>query len=218
VTRALVMAKAPVPGRVKTRLGADVGTGAATELAAAALLDTLAVCSAAFSECHLALEGALQDAVERQAIRAALRGWHLFEQAGGGLGARLAHAHRTVAALGGGPVVQVGMDTPQMTTEQLRVVAGGVGDGGAVLGPAQDGGWWVLALVDGLGAGCLVDVPRSTATTHDLTRDALLGEGLQVRPTAMLRDVDTVADAASVATAAPQTRFAAAWRRTVGAS
>ena len=55
--RALVMAKAPVPGRVKTRLGARVGMEVAAELAAAALLDTIAACRSAFAECHLALDG-----------------------------------------------------------------------------------------------------------------------------------------------------------------
>ena len=46
--RALVLAKAPVAGRVKTRLGADVGMAYAADLAAAALLDTLLACTAAF--------------------------------------------------------------------------------------------------------------------------------------------------------------------------
>ncbi|MBU2074873.1 MAG: hypothetical protein KJ938_10585, partial [Actinobacteria bacterium] len=55
--RALVLAKAPVAGHVKTRLGADVGLGRAAELAAAALLDTVEACTAAYGaeHCHLAL-------------------------------------------------------------------------------------------------------------------------------------------------------------------
>jgi glycosyltransferase A (GT-A) superfamily protein (DUF2064 family) len=44
--RALVVAKAPEPGKVKTRLGAHVGMETAAGLAAAALLDTLAECRA----------------------------------------------------------------------------------------------------------------------------------------------------------------------------
>ncbi len=61
--RALVVAKAPVPGRVKTRLGAAIGMDAAARLAAAALLDTIAACRSAFAECHLALDGDLDEAV-----------------------------------------------------------------------------------------------------------------------------------------------------------
>ena len=44
--RILVIAKAPVPGLAKTRLGAAVGMDVAAELAAAALLDTVRTCAA----------------------------------------------------------------------------------------------------------------------------------------------------------------------------
>src|SRR4029453_11110138 len=67
--RALVVAKAPVAGRVETRLGAVIGMEAAARVAAAALLDTLAVCRAAFDECHLALDGDLQGACSEDALR-----------------------------------------------------------------------------------------------------------------------------------------------------
>ena len=133
--RALVVAKAPVPGRVKTRLGAHVGMEAAARLAAAALLDTLATCRAAFTECHLALEGDFADALEANALRRALEGWIVHQQRGHGLGERLARAH--VDAAGTGPTVQVGMDTPQLTTDDLHAVAEAASTGDAVLGPAD---------------------------------------------------------------------------------
>lgn len=217
--RALVLAKAPVPGLVKTRLGVDVGPVAAATLAAAALLDTLAACAAAFEECHLALDGTFAEAVDGPALVAATAGWQVFAQAGAGLGARLAHAHCHVAAQGSGPVVQVGMDTPQATPEALLAVAAAARPGRAVLGPALDGGWWVLGL-DGLdaaaGGPALAAVPMSTPSTYEQTREALARAGLEVRAAAALRDVDTVTDAVAVAAAAPGTRFAAAWRRTRG--
>ena len=215
--RALVLAKAPVPGRVKTRLAATVGDEVAASLAAAALLDTLAVCAAAFAECHLALDGDLGEAVRADSLRAATSGWHLFAQSTGDLGARLAHAHQTVARTGDGAVVQVGMDTPPLTTHLLRAVADRTVAGTAVLGPAADGGWWVLGLADASGARALVDVPMSRPDTGDATRAALVGAGLRVQPAATLRDVDTAEDAAAVAVAAPHTRFAAAWRQVVAA-
>ncbi len=214
--RVLVMAKAPRPGAVKTRLAADVGAEEAAALAAAALLDTLEACGAAFAECHLALEGALEDAVDGGALSEAAAHWQVFPQSAGGLGDRLADAHRRVAASGTGPVVQVGMDTPQVTPGLLRAVAGGCAAGRAVLGPAEDGGWWALGLVDGVGASALPAVPMSTSTTGALTRSALSGAGLTVQTTTTLRDVDTLADARIVAAQAPQTRFAAAWRRVGG--
>jgi glycosyltransferase A (GT-A) superfamily protein (DUF2064 family) len=211
--RALVLAKAPVPGRVKTRLGAVVGAELAATLAASALLDTVLACSAAFDECHLALDGELAGAVEGAALAEATADWNVFGQCDGGLGARLADAHRRASGSGGGPVVQIGMDTPQVTAGQLRAVARDAVPGAAVLGPARDGGWWVLALTAAAGAESLAGVPMSTPATHDLTRAALRGAGLRVHPTVPLRDIDTVADAAAVAAAAPHTRFAEVWRR-----
>lgn len=212
--RALVVAKAPVAGRVKTRLGADVGLERAAELAAAALLDTVEVCTTAYgaARCHLALDGDLSVAVDAAALLDATRGWTVHPQRGDGFDERLAAAHADVAAGGPGPVLQVGMDTPQVTTALLAQVEAGLADHDAVLGPAEDGGWWVLALRDPASAAVLAGVPMSTPTTHDDTRAALRAHGLAVAGAAVLRDVDTLADAEAVALAAPGSRFARAWR------
>lgn len=209
--RALVLAKAPVPGLVKTRLAAAVGVDVAAELAARALLDTLAACADAFDECHLALEGDFADAVCASALREATVSWHVFAQCGGSLGDRLAHAHEHAAVTGPDPVVQVGMDTPQLTAADLRVVADQVRPGTAVLGPALDGGWWVLGLQDPRAARCLVEVPMSTPVTGALTEQALHARGMRVRRAPALRDVDTFEDAVVVAAEAPWTQFAACW-------
>ncbi|HEX3931076.1 MAG TPA: DUF2064 domain-containing protein [Nocardioides sp.] len=207
--RALVMAKAPVPGRVKTRLGATVGMEAAAAVAAAALLDTLAACRAAFDECHLALEGDLRDAASASELGGALRGWLVHPQCGSSLGERLAHAHADTA--GPGATVQVGMDTPQLTAEDLLVVADAADDGSAVLGPAPDGGWWVLALGDARAAATLAGVPMSRPDTFVRTREALVAAGQTVVPARELRDVDTAADADAVAAGLSSGHFLRAW-------
>jgi rSAM/selenodomain-associated transferase 1 len=207
----LVVAKAPVAGRVKTRLGSRVGMDRAADLAAAALLDTLAAATDAVGapHCHLSLDGELDHAVRDTELRHALAGWTVHPQRGGGFGERLADAHARVA----GPVVQVGMDTPHLTPALLLAVAGGLDRHDAVLGPAEDGGWWVLALRDPAGAAVLRDVPMSTPTTCAATRAALAAYGLDVGSTATLRDVDEPPDAEAVARLAPGSRFAHAWRR-----
>ena len=152
------------------------------------------------------------------ALLAATSAWHVFPQESGGLGTRLAGAHEAVASTGLKPVVQVGMDTPQLTPSALRDVAAKAQPGTAVLGPAHDGGWWTLALVGDRGVRSLIDVPMSASNTHELTREALLRAGLRVRSAPILRDVDTAADAAAVAECAPGTRFAARWRQARGAA
>lgn len=215
-TRVLVVAKAPVPGRAKTRLAATVGPEVAADLAAAALLDTLDACVTAFGErCHVALTGELDQACRGEQIQQALTSWHVFGQQGETFAERLAHAHRTVSAAG--PVVQVGTDTPQVSPDLLALAASQVRPGRGVLGAALDGGWWLLGLDDPGAADALAGVPMSTADTGRATRAALAGVGVELRTLPVLRDVDTWADAVAVAAVAPTTRFARAWTRHVTA-
>jgi uncharacterized protein len=211
MTRALVVAKAPVAGRVKTRLGADVGMAYAAELAAAALLDSLDACAKAFGpdRCWLSLAGDLGGAVRGDELTAALRGWTVVPQRGEHFGERLVNAHLDA---GDGAVVQIGMDTPQVTAAHLADVADGLDRHDAVLGDAPDGGWWVLGLRCPGAATALRGVPMSTPTTGADTRAALEAAGLAVGSTTRLTDVDTVADGDAVAALAPHGRFAAAWR------
>lgn len=211
----LVIAKAPVAGLTKTRLGAEIGMAAAADLAAAALLDTLDACRDAFApdSCHLALTGDLESAARADEIADALSGWSVFGQVGESFGGRLAAAHAEVGRRTSAPTVQIGMDTPQVTGSALREVAAGLDDHDAVLGPAEDGGWWVLAVRDAGAAAVLAAVPTSTADTGARTRAALRDRGLTVGTPPALRDVDTAADARAVAYDAPNGRFAAAWSR-----
>jgi glycosyltransferase A (GT-A) superfamily protein (DUF2064 family) len=207
----LVLAKAPVPGAVKTRLAADLGGGSdadllAAELAAAALLDTLASCRATGAGCRIALAGDLARAVRRDDLRDALRGWTVAGQHGATFGERLVAAHAEVP----GPVVQVGMDTPHAGPGLLLDLAAGLTATDAVLAPAADGGWWALALRSGRLAAPLAGVPMSRPTTYRDTRRALVAAGLSVGAAPRLTDVDHLQDARAVATEAPTTAFARA--------
>jgi len=210
-TRFLVVAKAPHPGQVKTRLAAEVGHEVAADVAAAALLDTMAACREAVGahRCHLALAGALDGAAREEELRDGLAGWTVRAQRGDGFAARLRYAHLD---LGPGPVLQIGMDTPQVHGRLLDQVAGQLDGRVAVLGPAVDGGWWALALRDPTDARALLRVPMSRATTGRDTRAAFEAAGLDVAEAAELRDVDTAADADAVAAAIPDSAFARAWR------
>lgn len=213
--RVLVLAKAPVAGRVKTRLGATVGMDVAAELAAAALLDTLAASVAAVGpeRCVLALEGDLAAGAAAAELLAVVEGWRVVPQRGDGLGERIAAAH---ADAGPGAVVQVGMDTPQVSAADLRDLAARLAAAPAVLAPAEDGGWWALGLTDPLRAAALSGVPMSTSTTYDDTRRALEASGLVVADAPTLFDVDTVDEGAAVAQRWPALRFSARWRELVG--
>ena len=210
----LVLAKAPEPGRVKTRLCPPLTPAEAAELAAAALLDTLdAVSCVPGGRVVVALAGRLPAAARAPELRSALRGTLLQGQRGAQLGHRIATAHRAAAGLlPGRPVLQIGMDTPQvepaLLVEGARPLHCGTAD--AVLGPAADGGWWALGLRDPRLARVVADVPTSRDDTGERTLHALRAAGLRVGLLPELTDVDTAADAVAVAQAAPSTRFAAA--------
>jgi len=109
----LVVAKAPVPGLAKTRLAATIGDGAAADVAAAALLDTLdAVANAPVAARIVALTGDLGAASRRIELEARLTGFTVIEQRGAGFADRLANAHADASSAAGGlPVLQIGMDT-----------------------------------------------------------------------------------------------------------
>ena len=206
----LVVAKAPVAGTVKTRLAAATGHDAAADLAAAALLDTVAAVAATpGARGHLALSGDLAGASRGRDLRRALAGWTITPQVGDGLGARLVRAH---ADAGTGPVVQVGMDTPHLTPAHLLAAAAPLTTYDATLGPAGDGGWWLLGRCDPHLAEVLAGVPMSTPRTGADTHAAIVAAGHRVAVTGRLDDVDDATDAARVARLAPRTHFAAAWR------
>jgi glycosyltransferase A (GT-A) superfamily protein (DUF2064 family) len=81
-----------------------------------------------------------------------------------------------------------------------------------VLGPAEDGGWWVLGRRDPDAAQALAGVAMSESTTYDDTWAALEARQQRVTTTRSLRDVDTFEDAEAVAALVPNSRFAQAWR------
>lgn len=214
----LVVAKSPVPGRAKTRLTPPASPAEAAGIAAAALLDTIdTVTGTGRVVPVLALTGELDSAVHRPELCRALAGWTVVEQRGAGLPDRLAAAHVDVAArFPGRPVVQVGMDTPQLTAAHLDAAVAGLAGADALLGPATDGGWWGLALRDPAHAIALRSVPTSRADTGRRTERALRGRGLRVGRLPTLSDVDTMADAVAVAAEVPDGRFAIAVRAVAG--
>ena len=212
MTVLLLVAKAPVAGLAKTRLCPPATPERAARVAAGALLDTLAAVRATREVTPvLAYAGEFAAAERAGEIRAALSGWTLLRQRGDGFGERLARAHHDAGARWPGePVLQIGMDTPQVSPGLLAASARRLSTVDAVLGPARDGGWWALGLRDPRHATVLRDVPMSTADTGRLTRLALTGLGLNVEELPLLSDVDTWADAVEVAATVPHSHFAAA--------
>lgn len=199
----LVVAKAPVPGLAKTRLCPPATPAQAADLAAAALLDTLdTVFDTPGAEPVIALTGDLARASRGAELATALRLAPVIDQRGADFGERLANAHADAAILRPGlPILQIGMDTPQVTPRLLTDTVDLLAETGAdaALGPAEDGGWWSLALRDPAPAAGLAEVPMSRPDTALRTREMLERRGSRVAIGSTLSDVDTMDDARRVA-------------------
>lgn len=207
----LVVARAPVPGKAKTRLAAGVGDEMAADMAAAALLDTLdAAAQTHMQGLVVAMTGDLSHARREDEIRSRLQQFTVIEQHGETFADVLANAHADAAAVSGAyPILQIGMDTPQVTPELLTRCATELLSGHAILGLAHDGGWWVLGVTEAGMAGCLRQVPMSRPYTGAVTLTTLREHGYDVRLVQELGDVDTVDDVERVRLlCAPDSRFA----------
>jgi hypothetical protein len=196
----MVIAKEPLPGRVKTRLCPPCDPEQAAGLAAAALTDTLdAVARTPARRRVLVFEG--------DGERWRPPGFELLAQRGQGLAERLANAFEDIPEA----ALLVGMDTPQITPRMLHSGLQALEDPAvdAVLGPALDGGYWGIGLT-ARADGVFEEVPMSEPGTCAAQRARLRVLGLRWREQPALRDVDTMADARLVAARAPASRFAAA--------
>jgi len=198
----LVVAKSPVVGLAKTRLSPVFGADGAAELAAAALLDTLVAVRGAHAAARIvALTGDLAGARRAREIACLLEDFIVIPQRGQGFAQRLSTAHAEAGALSGTAVLQIGMDTPQVSTTILSDAASALTVDGidAVFGPAVDGGWWALGLSDPRMASALKGVPMSQPDTGSRTLAALADRGVVAFPLPELADVDTAEDVWSVA-------------------
>jgi len=201
----IVLAKSPVPGRVKTRLTPTFTREEAAALAAAAIRDTLdAVAEAGPRHTVIAWDGPRTPWLPAAAS--------LRDQRGDTLDERLEHVFEDVLGPADDrPTLLVGMDTPQLRGPDLDVDWSGVD---AVLGMSHDGGYWAIGFRR-YHPGAVRGVPMSTSRTGADQLERLRSLGLRVLLLPPLRDVDEPQDAREVAETAPDSRFGRLHRRLV---
>jgi rSAM/selenodomain-associated transferase 1 len=199
----LVMAKAPVAGRVKTRLCPPCTPEQAAALAEAALADTLdAVVACGAARRVIALDGEPGAWLPE--------GFEVVPQASGDFDVRLAGAW----AAAGGAGVQIGMDTPQVTAALLDDALASLDRTAAALGHAEDGGWWAIGLRQP-SAAVFAGIPMSTSGTGAAQERRLRSLGFSVTLLPTLVDLDTAADLAAVTSSGTAIRTASL-ARTLG--
>ncbi len=188
----IVMAKAPVAGRSKTRLGRDIGAARAAYVSARLIERTMDAVmegrNAGWWRASAAVDPAA--ALGRGVFRRA-DGVDVFPQARGDLGVRLLAAMRR--ASDGGPIIVIGADAPAISAVAIERGFRRLKACDVVFGPAEDGGFWLL----GVARGALL--PRSFEGVRWSTRHAMADatsrfRGRRIAYLDELADVDEAGD------------------------
>lgn len=191
--RIVIFAKAPVPGRAKTRLIPALGEAGAAQLA-------LRMFGLALEQARKAAVGPVElcmspapDAPDWAGINLPA-GFETSDQGEGDLGERMARAARRVIERGEA-VLLTGTDCPDLTAARLSEAARQLATHDAVLYPAADGGYPLLGL--NIFDPCLFrDIPWSTNMVARLTRERMSDLHWQVWIGETLRDIDEPTDLA----------------------
>jgi rSAM/selenodomain-associated transferase 1 len=187
-----VMAKAPRPGRVKTRLTPPLSRAGAARLARCFLLDTLARVARVERA-----RGAVLYAprTSRPMFRRIAAGFLLVPQCSGDLGRRLAMAFRDLLHLGLGPVVVIGSDVPSLPASVLEQAVGTLQDSrvDGVIGPSEDGGYYLIGLREPSPA-LFSGIAWSTPKVFEQTMTRARRQRLRMTTLAGCWDVDTPQD------------------------
>jgi len=193
----VVFAKAPVPGQVKTRLCPPLTPDEAATLHGSFVLDTLERTRTAAVKLKLPLDRYLacapsstlvffQIMEERQSVK-------LLDQVGDDLGARMRQAFDTLFARGYQRVLIVGTDVPSLPLDHYRQALALLGSHDLVLGPAFDGGYYLIGLKRAA-PELFSGIPWSTNQVLALTEKTAATLGLQTALLPAWRDVDTIDD------------------------
>jgi rSAM/selenodomain-associated transferase 1 len=187
-----VIAKEPVAGQAKTRLVPAFGEAGAARAAAAMLADTLAAVRSSGADPWLCFT----PATARERLGALAPGFGLLAQADGDLGDRLAACVADLLAAGADRVVIVGADTPHVPVATYRRAFALLDEADVVLGPALDGGYYLVA-AKAARPELFVGVPMGTDAVLSETLARAARGGLRVALLPPLRDLDRLEDLAA---------------------
>lgn len=188
----LIFVRAPELGRVKTRLAAEIGAEAA--LRVYRRLAEHAVAEARALEPRASVRVHFTPADAGDSVRAWLGGGPAYlPQADDDLGGRMRAAFAEAFAAGFRRVVIIGSDLPDVSAGLLRDAFARLDSAPVVLGPARDGGYYLLGMREMVG-GVFAGVPWSTDRVLARTMEILSGAGIEPALLPMLADVDEAGD------------------------
>ena len=187
-----VMAREPVAGRVKTRLTPELTPGDAALLYQAFLRDTLGKIGSlpGVTPVVAYTPGTAEELFRRIAPENAL----LLSQAGGDLGERLHHVSSELFLRGYSRVVIVGSDSPDLPRNYLELAFDRLGENDIVLGPCDDGGYYLIGLSCGPEPSIFTGIPWSSSRVFATTLRKADSLGLSVGILPRWHDIDTFED------------------------
>ncbi|HSF66076.1 MAG TPA: TIGR04282 family arsenosugar biosynthesis glycosyltransferase [Nitrospiraceae bacterium] len=193
----VIFAKAPIPGKVKTRLCPPLTPDEAATLHGSFVLDMLERTNLAVATLHLPFHRYLACAPSSELaffkIMEERQGVRLVDQIGGDLGGRMHRTFTDFFAKGYKQVVIVGTDVPTLPLPVYGETFAMLDRSDVVLGPAFDGGYYLIGLKQPA-EQLFVEVPWSTDQVLSVTQQKAKTLGLSVGLTATWHDVDTIAD------------------------
>ncbi len=192
MTAVALLAKAPRPGAVKTRLARDIGDVKAAELYRRIGRHVACAIGSAF---RLTVWYDPPDA-ERE-MRAWLGEHEYRRQEGVDLGERMRAAFEWHLARGDAPVIAVGADCPAVTAATIREAERLLATADVAIGPSVDGGYYLLGLTRAE-PGIFMGVPWGSDRVLGITEDYCRRSQLTVGWLPFERDVDTVEDLAAL--------------------
>jgi rSAM/selenodomain-associated transferase 1 len=185
----IIFVKAPRPGLVKTRLAAEIGATAAC-LAYRRLVETLFLRLTRLTEVELRYSP--EDGLAEVRAWAGSK-WECRPQGAGDLGQRLCAAFTDAFNAGVERVVIIGSDCPAIEAEDIEDAWRSLSAHDVVLGPAQDGGYWLVGLRKPQPI-LFENLTWSTDKVLEETLNRIHQAGLSVYLSRTLRDVDTEQD------------------------
>jgi hypothetical protein len=197
-TAVVIMAKQPQPGAVKTRLCPPLSPQAAAGLYQAFLLDKIAQVGR-LEAAHPVI--AYTPDTAHPFFAAIAPHFLLIPQQGADLGARLANTFAHLFATGYTGVLAIDSDTPTLPTAFLQqaVARLALPHNDVVLGPSEDGGYYLIGL-RALHRELFEDMPWSTAAVIAETKRRAAAKGLTVTDLPTWFDIDTPEELARLRT------------------
>lgn len=193
----ILFAKAPIAGRVKTRLMSHCSNQQAADIASLLMQESIekaiqywpskVLLSAAIDMNH----PFFTEMVERYSVT-------MVQQCEGHLGEKMRHAFET----NGYPAAVMGCDAPHVSSKSLKQAYDLLGRGQSIIGPADDGGYYILGLAEPADE-LFEDKTWGTDQVLNLTLDAAKHSGLILSHLDSLNDVDEWQDLIDAASKVP---------------